>query len=56
MGRIPGIDAHQAAVVPTARGETVLVVDDSPQVRSIAARSLRAQGYLVLEAPGAAIF
>ncbi len=34
--------------------ETVLVVEDQEQVRSVMARGLRARGYRVIEAPGAA--
>ncbi|MCC7110861.1 MAG: response regulator, partial [Deltaproteobacteria bacterium] len=43
-----------SSVAPAARGELVLVVDDAPQVRAIAARALRGMGYSVLEAHGGA--
>jgi two-component system cell cycle sensor histidine kinase/response regulator CckA len=39
-------------LVPSGRGETVLVVDDSPSVRELAARMLAKAGYQVLEADG----
>jgi two-component system cell cycle sensor histidine kinase/response regulator CckA len=44
-----GIDGEHA---PQGRGETVLVVDDSPLVRELAARLLGEAGYEVLEADG----
>ncbi len=51
--RIPGaaIAASPPAVATTPRGtETVLVVEDDPQVRDITVRSLRSGGYRVLVA------
>ena len=46
-----------AATVPSAGGETVLVVDDDEEVRTLACGILRLQGYVVLEAatPGEAL-
>jgi signal transduction histidine kinase len=47
-----GEEPRAAAVA--GGGETVLLVDDEPAVRELAARILRAHGYGVLEAPDAA--
>ena len=40
----------QPAPVGAGAGETILVVDDDPQVREVVARMLEANGYLVLRA------
>jgi PAS domain S-box-containing protein len=40
-----------AAVIPPANSETVLVVEDDPDMRLIAVTMLRSLGYKVLEAP-----
>ncbi len=39
------------AVTPTLFPPVILVVDDEPQVRQLAVRTLRKEGYQVLEAP-----
>jgi CheY-like chemotaxis protein len=52
---VPLVTAHDAAMSPcTPRGpETILLVDDEPTVRNLAASILRRQGYWVLEASNA---
>lgn len=42
----------QPAPVAAGAGETILVVDDDPQVREVVARMLETDGYLVLRAAG----
>jgi nitrogen-specific signal transduction histidine kinase len=42
----------QPAPVGAGAGETILVVDDDPQVREVVARMLETDGYLVLRASG----
>jgi CheY-like chemotaxis protein len=51
-GRAVEASPHEDAVASTG-SETVLVVEDDPQVREVTVRSLRSSGYRVLEAPGA---
>jgi len=51
----PDVQLHRPAVAserPVARGETILLVEDSGQLRVLAARSLRKLGYRVFEASG----
>jgi nitrogen-specific signal transduction histidine kinase len=47
--RDPGIDARRSAARP-GRGETVLVIDDEPDIRRMAVSTLRAAGFEVLVA------
>ena len=42
--------SHDPALLPRARGETVLVVEDDPRVRRVTVSRLRDLGYSVLEA------
>jgi PAS domain S-box-containing protein len=44
-----------AAAVPRGSGETILIVEDDPNVRSFAVEVVRELGYEVLEAPNAAV-
>lgn len=46
----PAEQAEQADPVPLGRGETVLVVEDDPEVRAMAVRMASDLGYTVLEA------
>jgi len=43
-------DRSASKAVPAARGETVLVVEDNPQVRTLTIERLRRLGYRILEA------
>ncbi|MGO8921220.1 MAG: response regulator [Stellaceae bacterium] len=49
-----GTMSTQAAAIPRAKGETILVVEDDPNVRSFAVEALRELGYRVVDAPDAA--
>jgi signal transduction histidine kinase len=60
---LPRVSANAAAAlaeepltaeVPRGRGETILVVEDEERVRHVSMETLRALGYRVLEAAGAA--
>jgi PAS domain S-box-containing protein len=44
------IDPHKVAVAPLGHGETVLVVEDDPDVRALTETMLTSLGYLVLTA------
>jgi CheY-like chemotaxis protein len=44
----------QTSMQPPSLGKTILVVDDDPSMRLICAKTLRAEGFTVLEAEGSA--
>jgi signal transduction histidine kinase/ActR/RegA family two-component response regulator len=54
VGTAPAVRADASAVPRSANGETILVVEDEPEVRKLAIDMLRELGYATLEADSAA--